>query len=439
MSSATMRLRMREDMTRLLVCVLVALGALANGCAWLVGESKEISGGGVYGSAAVLCGILTGKDAPKHSECLGGVAVGASAGSTWRKTILLPKTEPGCPSRVLYDRSGRHSEAIENPTYRVWYGTNRKPHDRQHSENGFSGERDEVLHYGNACIYIPKSHKFGSVGSGWVERQVFGEDDRLKIYSIIPLDGDQFVHELAHSLRSKAVGSRKALIYIHGYNVSFEDAVIRAAQLGTDLKVEGVTAVYSWPSKGSLVGYPADEATSEGSEQFLKEFLNLVALESGAEEVDVIAHSMGNRAFLRAIETLAPAMNNAGKKFGQIFLAAPDVDADTFKRLATLYPSISKRTTMYVSSKDLALKASEFLHGYYRAGFYPPVLTIPGIDTVQVTKVDLTFLGHDYFSTAETVINDMFILMHSNLTPQHRIRLLPRPSETRPAYWEIGH
>ncbi len=289
------------------------------------------------------------------------------------------------PSDNKIDRKRADGSAIAiEPLYRVWYGTNRKPVD-EHNK-GFSDSRDQVLHYGNAYVYIPKSHQFGSVGSSWIMRTVTLTDDQLKIRRIEPLDEVKFISELRTSLKNRDPGHRKALIYIHGYNVTFDEAVIRAAQIGFDLKVEGITALYSWPSKGSLSGYAADEATVESSEGFLKEFLMRVLLESDAEQVDVIAHSMGgNRAFLRAIESMAPAMKSAGKKFGQIFLAAPDVDVDTFARLASVYPSISTRTTLYVSSKDLALNASEFFHQYNRVGFYPPITTLTGIDTVQVS------------------------------------------------------
>lgn len=325
------------------------------------------------------------------------------------------------------------------PIYQVWYGTNRAPRDKKHPNPSFTDERDGVLHYGRACVHVPVSHKFGSVGSWWVKRMVTGNDDRLRIESINPLVKDKFIGSLQFLFNVIGSGSRKALIYIHGYNASFEEAVVRAAQIGYDLKVEGITAVYSWPSKGSLLGYAADEATVESSEQFAKEFLELVALQSGAEEVDVIAHSMGNRAFLRAVMALAPAMKRAGKKFGQIFLAAPDVDVDTFNQLAHVYPSISTRTTLYVSSGDLALKASAFVHGgYSRAGFYPPITSLPGIDTVQVSNVDLTVLGHGYFSTLEPVLHDMFDLMRSNLGPSQRIRLRPVHVNGKPEHWEIA-
>lgn len=61
-------------------------------------------------------------------------------------------------------------------------------------------------------------------------------------------------------------GERQALVFLHGYNVPFQASAIRAAQLGFDLKVPGLTAFFSWPSGGRLFRYPNDEASIEASE-----------------------------------------------------------------------------------------------------------------------------------------------------------------------------
>ena len=104
---------------------------------------------------------------------------------------------------------------------------------------------------------------------------------------VLPTNEAKFMTELRQALTKRVPQNRHALVYIHGYNVSFNEAVLRAAQIGFDLKVEGITALYSWPSMGSLFGYAADVTSVESSENFLKEFLTRVALEAEAEEVDI--------------------------------------------------------------------------------------------------------------------------------------------------------
>src|SRR5262249_21920570 len=160
----------------------------------------------------------------------------------------------------------------------------------------------------------------------------------------------------------------------HGFRTSFADAAIRAAQLGTDLNVKGLTAFYSWPSKTSLLGYLADGASIEGSEAYIEEFLVRVAQDSSADRIHVIAHSMGNRGLLRALQGItARAEAKGGVRFGQVFLAAPDVDIGTFRKLAKAYPQVSERTTLYVSGRDRAIWLSFFLHMFPRVGYAPPI------------------------------------------------------------------
>jgi esterase/lipase superfamily enzyme len=38
---------------------------------------------------------------------------------------------------------------------------------------------------------------------------------------------------------------------VHGYNVSFDDAALRTAQLAYDLTFDCPAAFFSWPSKGT--------------------------------------------------------------------------------------------------------------------------------------------------------------------------------------------
>src|SRR5262249_5705639 len=104
--------------------------------------------------------------------------------------------------------------------------------------------------------------------------------------------------------------------------------------------------------------------------------------------------------------------------FGQIFLAAPDVDRELFLKLASCYPRLSERTTLYVSNKDKALKSSGIVHDFPRAGFSPPITIAPGIDTIEVSNIDLTLLGHGFFANARDLLHDMHNLIMHNAPPK---------------------
>jgi esterase/lipase superfamily enzyme len=122
-------------------------------------------------------------------------------------------------------------------------------------------------------------------------------------------------------------------------------------------------AFFSWPSLGSADGYAADAANIESSEPALTEFLVRLATDSGARRVHLVAHRMGNRGVMRAIQRIsAKASLAATIRFGQLILAAPDLDVEVFRDLAPHCPPISQRTTLYVSRGDRPLEFSHWLH-----------------------------------------------------------------------------
>ena len=69
---------------------------------------------------------------------------------------------------------------------RVWFATNRKPVDQENITRGFAREESaDDLTYGICHVFIPKSHKPGSVGTPWWRRWIrFQADDSLEVRAI---------------------------------------------------------------------------------------------------------------------------------------------------------------------------------------------------------------------------------------------------------------
>lgn len=336
--------------------------------------------------------------------------------------------------------------AIGPREYRVWFGTNRAPNDPNDLSKGFSGRREpekKKIHYGHCDVVVPEAHKVGSTGdSTWFSRLVTGVDDRLRVKLIAGLERDDYWRAVADQLAKADKGKRQALIFIHGYKNTFEDAAIRAAQIGFDLGIQGAMAFFSWASRGSAKprGYTADEATIGWSVPAIADFIADFASKTDAEQVHIIAHSMGNRGLLGAVNRLAfDAARRQHCRFGQIILAAADVDAGEFVELAEAYRAVAeKRTTLYVSERDKAVELSEWLHDFDRAGFAPPFSIVPDIETVSVTGVDMTLLGHGYVAEARPVLEDMGELIHygTRAAGRHR-RLDERQDGDGRTYWAI--
>jgi esterase/lipase superfamily enzyme len=271
--------------------------------------------------------------------------------------------------------------------YPLWYGTNRKPLDPNDINKGYSGDRDNLVHYGSCQVAVPKSHKIGSTGSNWWQRLKTLTDDRLKLdrSSLNLLDEAGFLASIKEALGEHEPNERSALVFIHGFNVSFEAAALCAAQIGFDLQVPGIMAFYSWPSQGKLAGYMSDGAAIEASEKYITEFLLNLAQKSDVNKIHIIAHSMGNRGLLRSMHRILTQVQSTSEvSFGQIFLAAPDVDPDIFQDLANAYSQLAERTTLYVSGKDKALATSGIIFDNPRVGFSPPIRIFDGIDTIEL-------------------------------------------------------
>jgi esterase/lipase superfamily enzyme len=93
------------------------------------------------------------------------------------------------------------------------------------------------------------------------------------------------------------------------------------------------------------------------------------------------------------------------------------------------------RVTLYASSNDEALKLSKAIHGYRRAGDSGgDLLVIPGVDTVDVSTVDTSLLGHEYYGNNQTVIADMLDLINESKPPQLR-RFLEAKRMDELFYW----
>ena len=342
------------------------------------------------------------------------------------KSINIRGDESSVAQRggLYTDTETTHSSTSTAEVYPVWFGTNRKP---AATGQGFTGERHSHTTLGRVDVYVPEAHRFGEIGNDfWTKLRRFDlRDDRLRIQHLATQNSSEFYADLHQAMQTaQDQGETHALIFLHGFNVSFEEAAIRAAQLGFDLKVPGATAFFSWPSRGTVTAYPADEASIEASEQAITDFLVDFTARCGAEKVHIIAHSMGNRGLLRALQRIeANAQTRGQVKFDQIFLAAPDVDRDLFLDLARLYPPHAQRTTLYASDADLPVHLSARLHDAPRAGYFTPYTVAAGLDTVAVPDFDIDLLGHSYFAEAEALLHDLYDLMRHNQAPGQRQRI----------------
>jgi esterase/lipase superfamily enzyme len=300
---------------------------------------------------------------------------------------------------------------------------------------GYSNDRGEVQ-LGECRVSIPKYHEAGTIERPSILRLDFREDPRkhVVLQDVRPEPPDEFYASLKANVQASQ--QKAAFMFVHGYNVTFEDAARRTAQLAYDLKFDGAPIFFSWPSQGGLLQYAVDETNVAWAVPHLKEFLLSVARQSGAQSVHLIAHSMGNRALTSALLSLAPRMKNQVPMFHEVVLTAPDIDADVFKRdIAPRITRTAQRVTLYASSNDEALALSKRLHGYPRAGESGSALVVvDGVDTVDVSNVDTSLVGHSYYGSNDTVLADLFYVLTEPKPARSRTWLAPVPIGSM-VYW----
>jgi esterase/lipase superfamily enzyme len=228
----------------------------------------------------------------------------------------------------------------------------------------------------------------------------------------------------------------EALLFIHGYNVTFDDAVIRTAQLAWDLKFKGAPITYSWPSDGHTLAYVADKEANEGTVLPLKTFLVSLHTRLHVKRIHIIAHSMGNRALIQALAQVAREhLGGEPPLFQNLILAAPDVDRRVFLELAAAFSSEASRVTLYASDSDKALAGAQALQRFARAGDANPLLTVVGIDSIDASIVNTDFWNHSYF-TDPRLLNDISLLMANVTSPLPRLSI-QRIGSSEPAQWRF--
>ncbi|HEV7816242.1 MAG TPA: alpha/beta hydrolase [Janthinobacterium sp.] len=223
----------------------------------------------------------------------------------------------------------------------------------------FGGGRGE-LRYGSCEVSIPRDHRLGELEAPSLLRLEFRQNPAKHVVLLDTTLQPAAAFLASLSARVRASPQRNAFIFVHGYKVTFEDAARRTGQMAYDLGFEGAAVFYSWPSQGLLSGYLVDASNIEWSQSHIKAFLLDFLAGSAAENVYLIAHSMGSRALARAVAGIIAERPDLAAKLREIILTAPDIDAAVFRSdIAPALASGGRPVTLYASSDDLALEASE--------------------------------------------------------------------------------
>lgn len=318
--------------------------------------------------------------------------------------------------------------SLGDPTaVQVWFGTNRLATGSSDPAQMFGTERGE-LSVGKLTVTIPPNHMAGMIErpEGWFFTEHLDPSKHVVLESITPLARDVF--------GVGCCGAQDKLVFIHGFNVSFHDGALRAAQLSFDLEFPGQAMYYSWPSKGSVFGYLSDSNGVLATRPAMEEFFEIAT--RGEGKLHVIAHSMGNRYAVEALETFF--LKHPDRRLGQLVLAAPDVDR---AELVARFPALraqSDGVTLYASKNDLALQVSNKVNGGRRAGdANGDLLRIVGLDTMDASQIEADSLGHSYFGDAPELLGDILGLVRLGWQAPDRCGVAIREEVEGGGVWDV--
>ncbi|OAP36966.1 hypothetical protein AU381_18960 [Sinorhizobium glycinis] len=260
--------------------------------------------------------------------------------------------------------------------------------------------------------------------------------------------------------RRLATAKRKELvIFIHGYNNSFDDAAKATGKICNALSAEFVCVSLSWPAGGSggaFYGYNIDRESGEFAAADVKKAIRIISETGAVKRLHLIAHSRGADVLLTALQQLgmeayaARSSPTERYKISNVVLFAPDIDLDVatarlfgfvsdpdapYGANATPYgplpPVGSLHLTVYSSSSDRALALSSGLFGsVVRLGRLTSASIcskeagsnalwknsqLLGIADFIEYKGRAGFAGHSYFLSDPAVQKDLAALLRNRL------------------------
>ena len=321
--------------------------------------------------------------------------------------------------------------ALSHAVVRVLFATDRRVETRRPLAFDDEPEDGNQISYGTCLVSVPRDHRMGELEGPSIWRLEFRPDPERHILVLSKELSEQtrFFADVRHL--AERSDKHDALVFVHGYNVDFDDAARRTAQLAYDLGFRGPAIAFSWPSQATLAGYNRDARNVQLSADSLRVLLSDLSKKADVKRIHVIAHSMGNRAVVGALSKIGNDV-----PIRQVALIAPDIDSELFRRLAREFPSSVGPITLYASSRDTALMAAAKFAGYPRAGQGGQnVVVTPGIETVDASAVDtsLTGLGHSYYADASQMLSDLFAFFRGDPASK-RFGLRAAQSKDGP-YW----
>jgi esterase/lipase superfamily enzyme len=276
----------------------------------------------------------------------------------------------------------------------------------------FGGSRGRGLDFADIVVSIPPA---GARQPGDVPLPSSLPGNPERDFVILRADRMDLAQAKANfDARIKRTPGRRVLIFVHGFNTRFEEAVYRFAQIVYDARVNVAPVLFTWPSGGNVTDYVYDRDSAVYSRDALEVVLQALVKDPNVDSISILAHSMGNYIAVESLRQMSIRDRGLSPKIRDVMLASPDIDVDVFRRQIAEIDAGPRpaQFTLFIARDDRALGLSSFLaRDSTRLGSLDPnkepYRSILEQGRVQV--IDLTgtassdFTNHGRFASGEVV------------------------------------
>jgi esterase/lipase superfamily enzyme len=263
--------------------------------------------------------------------------------------------------------------------------TTRKPVNGGRAKPWFGSGRAPTMTLARAKLVPPDDSRFSLAAVGLADWR---------------LDGVQAVSGEVSDLLAQAGGGGDVLIYVHGFNQTFETAALDAARLADGIKFRGQTMAFSWPSKAELLDYAYDRDSAMWSRDAFERVLSSIVSAPGSGRVHIVAHSMGTMLTLESLRQLyAHYGDTVTGRIGAVVFAAPDIDMDVFSAAISRIGPLAGKITVVTATNDRALELSGRLAGgMTRVGAAEKAaIERLGVRVIDASDAGWGIINHDLF------------------------------------------
>ncbi len=234
------------------------------------------------------------------------------------------------------------------------------------------------------------------------------------------------------------------LIYVHGAKVDFYNGCAYAAQLDHFMGRDMTSLAFCWPTHQNIFAYGmgTDLSRVDGAAASLASVLELIADNTRARRIHVLAWSAGARVVTEAIASLRDRYPEADSdelrerlRIRTLYFAAGDIPRTEFMEALPKLCDVSERVIVSVSSKDPALISAEFfMGGGTRLGQKSEttlteeqvqrLAQLRGLEVLDVSEDAATrgfdITGHSYWYDNPWASTDVLLAIRTDLPPKER-------------------